>query len=387
MQKLLRNVFDGYQSEGDALKAYTHPDHPARKILTGETLPTFRKDWSAIQKELYSHDVSWHLGQPKYLLGMQMAAIQFPAAKWIFLADSDTLVFAERLATSLRMPGWEPSRPIAFGNMFGVHAEGLPKFTTFLGGAGVLMNGAAVAKVNWTWCINQQQEDLAWSTAPADWRVALCLRLHKIKKVNQKYMYQSNELLQSTVGQPGWSGHYENVMSNCPLTLHYQSPTHMAELFAARDAVDHGGVCVPALSWAKFTEKCDCYSRAEASNLSLSKQTSRDVLPGGVCPSRIELIERSFAVAIDLLERQPPVDVNQAAVRKIVEDSIHVVLFSARRIIQDTIAAIMYEREKDTRDNGGGGGLRAVKFKATVLQALADRTRYKQKVPFCGRHG
>ena len=53
-----------------------------------------------------------------------------------------------------------------------------------------------MAAANLTRCVANQVDKLAWSVAPADWRVALCLD-GPVTKFHAKYMYQSNEQLVS----------------------------------------------------------------------------------------------------------------------------------------------------------------------------------------------
>ena len=298
MANVLVNVYAGFETEADALREHTHPDHPIRKYLEHpEELANrkhFDKDMDAATRELFSskHTLGWHLGQGKYLLGMKLAQVKFPDAKWYIIVDSDTAVFPERIVAGLHLQGRPSNVPVAIGAVYGAAKSALlPKFTSFLGGAGVVVNQAAMQKMNVSKCVDEQVNNLGWSMAPADWRMGLCLNKYNVKKSNEKYMYQGNEQLNCLPhgGPPqecAWGGHYGNVMSDCPLTLHYQTPVHMRELFDARTNADKGGVCVPAPHWRDFTNECDCNPPAKALEIGKIRPTKKGYqLPRGKHPT------------------------------------------------------------------------------------------------------
>lgn len=66
-------------------------------------------------------------------------------------------------------------------------------------------------------------------------------------------------------------------MSDCPLTLHYQTPTQLIDSYVKRDG-ESGDVCIPvAKSQLKRNEphlhaECDCYGRKAASDLAFERR-------------------------------------------------------------------------------------------------------------------
>jgi hypothetical protein len=71
-----------------------------------------------------------------------------------------------------------------------------------------------------------------------------------------------------------WGGHYGQVMSKCPLSLHYQTPEQMLSKQEDNDDPWTAEVCVPGtpLAWKPRTDKCDCHSSLDARNMATEKK-------------------------------------------------------------------------------------------------------------------
>jgi len=386
MSNVLVNVYDGFETEADALREHTHPDHPIRKYLEHpEELATrkhFDKDMDAATRELFSskHTLGWHLGQGKYLLGMELAQAKFPDAKWYIIADSDTMVFPERIVAGLHLQGRPDNVPVAIGAVYGAAKSALlPKFTSFLGGAGVLVNQAAMKKMNVSKCVDEQVANLGWSMAPADWRMGLCLNKYNVKKSNEKYMYQGNEQLNCLPhgGPPqecAWGGHYGNVMSDCPLTLHYQTPVHMQELFDVRTSVDNGGVCVPAPHWRDFTHECSCTNPAKALENGKGRPTKKGYqLPRGTHPTIGQLVDSTIAETVKgrQTEKGGAEQLKASVIKKQVEDIYRVMLFPQRK----EIACVFETASNLYRSNMGMAASDHAAFRAAVIKELATNVK------------
>lgn len=381
MHDVLVNVYAGFASEADALREHTHPDHPIRKYLDHpEELANrkhFENGMDAATRELFSskHTLGWHLGQGKYLLGMELAQAKFPEAKWYIIADSDTMVFPERLVAGLHLEGRSSKVPVAIGAVYGAaKSELLPKFTSFLGGAGVVVNQAAMTKMNLSTCVAEQVSNLGWSTAPADWRMGLCLNKYNVRKSNEKYMYQGNEQLNclphgGTPQECAWGGHYGNVMSDCPLTLHYQTPEHMQALFAARSSRDKGGVCVPAPHWRDFTRECVCSTPAEALENGRAQPPKKgDHLPRGKHPTIAQLVDSTISETVKArLKAGAAEQLKASAIKEKVEDIHMVMLFPQRK----EIASVFATASTLFKEDPGTAASDPAAFRTAVIKALA----------------
>ena len=380
MSKILTNVYAWHASDADALKAHTHPDHPIREYLDHpeDLANVWNKNMDSVTRELFNpdHSISWHLGQPKYLLGLAEAYQTYPDAKWYVIADSDTIMFPERLVAGLHLFGRNDEKAVAIGaTTRAVKSEALPKFTSYLGGAGVVINQAAMQKMNISDCVAQQVGDLGWSTAPADWRLGLCFKRYKVRAEDQKYMYQSNEELNCKPHSPlktcSWAGRYGRTMSDCPLSLHYQTPEHMEELFAARSTKDQGGVCIPSKHWRDFTSDCDCFSTAQAFEKSKESNPPSMVLPGGAAPSESDavnaaIVETARMVGGGANEQQGQHFHNH--VKTAVENLFRVQLFPLRKDV-----AAVADATVDVIQNWGGGKTNqadSLAFRKAVAKAL-----------------
>jgi hypothetical protein len=202
MQGMMHNVYSKHATERDALAAHAHPDHPIFKFLDRpagdrEAAHPFNAADSSTTRELYSeaHGIGWHLSQPKYLLGLQAMRTKFPNADWYLLADSDTLMFPRRLALHTRLLAHNASEAVYLGAIQTTRMENPDRSLRFpLGGAGIIISRGAMASINVSECVERQRTDLQWSTAPADWRVGLCMELgDNVKRMDPLYLYQSNE--------------------------------------------------------------------------------------------------------------------------------------------------------------------------------------------------
>ena len=388
MVDVLRNVYEGHSSDAEALKAYTHPEHPIRQYLDNpEQLAHrehFNKGMDDVTRELFNaeHSIGWHLGQPKYLLGLELVQQMYPNAKWYMVADSDTIVFPERLVAGLHLLGRNEAKPIAIGaTTSSIKNKLLPKFTSFLGGAGVVVNQAAMQKMNISDCVRKQVDDFGWSTSPADWRIGLCTHKFRVQKEDQKYMYQSNEELNCLPHSPiktcAWGGRYGQTMSTCPLTLHYQTPERMRALFAARSAKDRGGVCIPSKHWRDFTSACDCFSSAQAVAKAKEQPPSTMVLPGGTEPSEADIINAAIVETAKMVgDGHGPRDEHfHVHVKAAVEDRFQFQLFPRRKDISSVADATLQMIK-----NGGvamHGKASSAAFRVAIAKSLlAEPTKW-----------
>jgi hypothetical protein len=394
MASILRNVFEGFASEEDAFRTHSHPEHPFRAFVDDpekfKVTNHYRKNMTLIEKEIYSnkHNIGWHLGQVKYLLGLDLVLETFPDAKWYILADSDTFIFPERTVAGLRLDARLQTPPVAIGNVYGAANSPLieKKFTTFLGGAGIIINNAGMLKMDLKVCINMQVTHLGWSTAPADWRVGLCLDKYHVKKDTEKYMYQSNEQLNclphAPVKECTWGGRYGRTMSDCPITLHYQTPERMQELFDERLTKDKGGVCLPAVSWQQFTADCDCYTYTEAIVKGHDVIERLDKLSFGKDPTWGELIDVYIAEIV--AGRQTELDlklkptITSQDVRKHAEEQYRVMLFTKRKdlaLLFDTISSFFATEQSTTQLYKKD----PQKFRAKIIEQFAIAASHLKK--------
>ena len=297
-------------------------------------------------------------------------------ARYLVVADSDTIIFPERIIASLRLHGRDAQKPVVYGNTYHVRAPTLPHFTSLLGGAGIILSKGAREAINIDDCVAKQVEDLAWSTAPADWRIGLCYNRKTVTKYHAQYMYQSNEQLNCLPNGGGlrdcaWGGHYDQTMSDCPLSLHYQTPKHMKELFAGRTSKDGGGVCVPASSWRQFTSKCDCVTSQEAAAMAWSsarKQVAQKVTGNQVFVAHQRVIEATAAEVIKRMQGDAGALDKTRDVRHSVEEVFETPLFSQRKLI----SAVMDDISAAARKAGIAKGFSKPGLDALVADALAD---------------
>lgn len=63
-------------------------------------------------------------------------------------------------------------------------------------------------------------------------------------------------------------------MSECPLSLHYQTPQQLLSKQENNDDPWGEEVCVPStpVAWKTRTEKCDCHKSLEARNMAMEKK-------------------------------------------------------------------------------------------------------------------
>jgi hypothetical protein len=91
-----------------------------------------------------------------------------------------------------------------------------------------------------------------------------------------RYLYQSNENFDclpygGNRRECLWGGHYGRTMSECPVSLHYQTPQQLREKFRIKSRPDEVQLCVPAPTpkWKTRTSTCTCHSDKEARALAL----------------------------------------------------------------------------------------------------------------------
>lgn len=257
------NAFPGLTTQEAQLRATLHPEHPYWEQLARGEEPKYG-----------TYDAAWFISQAKYLIGLERLRAAYPDSEYYVLADSDTFIFPFRLAEALGLFGKrDPDLPIAMGMTFRVHlTEPLDEpdvhaFNILLGGAGVVLSRGALAAMNVSRCVELQRASRVWNAVPSDWRLGLCLSLFGIKREPQFYMYQSNERLNCKAphgpnnGTPGWAGLYQDTMSPCPLSLHYQYPETMRRHYTT--AVLSPATCIPAWTYGGSTE-CNCFPKRGA---------------------------------------------------------------------------------------------------------------------------
>eukprot|EP00039_Didymoeca_costata_P011651 m.164689 g.164689 ORF g.164689 m.164689 type:complete len:484 (-) comp15242_c0_seq14:1339-2790(-) len=349
LKPFLRNVYNGYGSDREAFMDQTHKDHPALLQLTDPDEFERRRHQdkstrTAAENEAFArlHDFNWHLGQPKYLLGMKQALWDFPDAKWYLIVDSDTVVFPERLVSALHLLRRSPDIPIAFGATYHVKSPSLPHFTSLLGGAGLVISRGGMHKMNISNCISLQTSDLAWNTAPADWRMALCLSKYNIPKVGSQYMYQSNEMLNclpngGSIRECAWAGYYSQTMSNCPLTLHYQTSGKINAYFSR---MDEEFVCIPSSSWRAITSECSCFPWIEAVTIAKSKERKKQPITK-VHVSKKEIVLETINASIIFLTVHNMTTPKTADIRYQVEEVFQVILFPWRKTISHVVDVVL----------------------------------------------
>lgn len=93
--------------------------------------------------------------------------------------------------------------------------------------------------------------------------------------MQSRYLYQSNENFDCLPYGGSrrdclWGGHYERIMSKCPLSLHYQTPQQLREKFSSERS-RAGEVCFPAEApaWKTRTTECTCLKDHAALTMAL----------------------------------------------------------------------------------------------------------------------
>mmetsp|Transcript_14276 Transcript_14276/g.50115 ORF Transcript_14276/g.50115 Transcript_14276/m.50115 type:complete len:701 (+) Transcript_14276:88-2190(+) len=121
----------------------------------------------------------WWCGQRNYLVGLQQLVVQFPKAKFYFLANSDTLVFRESLAEltdRLDSAVLQPKEDIYIGHRSRKRVGGASHLIS--SGGGVLIRGTTLRNLslsgNLQTCVDASVRG-SWCWHTLDWMIAECL--------------------------------------------------------------------------------------------------------------------------------------------------------------------------------------------------------------------
>eukprot|EP00039_Didymoeca_costata_P001930 m.56322 g.56322 ORF g.56322 m.56322 type:complete len:393 (-) comp11032_c0_seq1:954-2132(-) len=229
------NVYHDFPSEQSQFDNFIHEKHPFRKHI-------------GHQRAGNTHNLGWHLAQPRYLLGLHALVQRFPNAEWYFIADADTYVHGLRLKRGLLDAYPALERPVALGTQFQRRA-GAKMESCLLGGAGTVISAAGIQAVDLGKCVDFQVKDPQWNKLGADWRIAKCLTHDEanveIKAVDFMWMVDQN----FECGQHGPSdcaSFYSRIhrhKTKCPYTLHYVTPESVRFMF--QTAQRETSVCIP----------------------------------------------------------------------------------------------------------------------------------------------
>jgi hypothetical protein len=217
-------------------------------------------------------NLGWYLAQAKYLFGLNALVAKHPHSDWFLLADSDTYVFADRLAQGV-LAKLDATDALALGSYWIYppsveHRQVRDTQTTnglFLGGAGVLVSRGALRRLNLTACL---QHEHTQSNVPADWRVTMCLRNAGVSLVDVPGLQQTN--LEGGCNPQGsaacrktlYFSIYEH-RTTCPYTVHYTQPERMLFFATLHGRAPRDAVCV--LDPANVTQ-CLCSPGVDENN-------------------------------------------------------------------------------------------------------------------------
>eukprot|EP00037_Helgoeca_nana_P027429 m.313975 g.313975 ORF g.313975 m.313975 type:complete len:579 (-) comp27491_c0_seq1:325-2061(-) len=249
------NVFSDAPTLEAQTKKYIHPHHPWMR---------FR----GTRNGKHSHSLQWHLAQPRFLLGLERLVEWYPASTvdWYLVVDTDTFIFPDRLLTMLgELPDSPRTARMMVGSLFKMSTDGSSKslVSTMLGGSGVAISAAAVSAVDLHFCAREQSTNVNWNRVGGDWRLSLCLESAKIQMIDAHFMLMVDEKF--TCGTTGPKGCFQRYTRQyryptsleCPISLHYMSPSRMRELERERGATTQ--LCLPHMT-AKASG-CKCTDR------------------------------------------------------------------------------------------------------------------------------
>lgn len=243
------NVFAGSPSVQSQVNRFSHPKSPF---------------FSKLAKGQAHHSLAWELAQHKYLLGLVALVRTYPKADWYGIFDSDSFVYPLRLHRALEtIPGGFDPRfdRAAFGARLHHGMRAVGREVLLMGGAGVMLSAAAVAKMNISECVELQRSLLAWNKMASDWRLSACLSKSQIESRHLEFMWMVDSNM--TCGEHGPSGCWENyynrhhnIPTTCPLTLHYMSPEQMRSSWVGVST--NKTVCVPDVHAEEPVGRCSC---------------------------------------------------------------------------------------------------------------------------------
>lgn len=240
------NVFKDTPTQDDQIEKFIHPSNPFLRHI-------------GRQKKSNTHDLGWHLAQPRYLLGLQALVQRFPTAKWYFIADSDTFVFPRRFARGLLRNHNPDSEAIGLGTRWMQRiGPGNTMQACLLGGAGAVLSTAAIQQMNISECVRKQDSILRWNKLASDWRLAECMRDGDVEISAAEFMLMVNDQFTCEPHGPSDCGNFyariHRTRTACPYTYHYMAPSNMTSIFNTQvKTVSDDQVCLPLSDG-----KCEC---------------------------------------------------------------------------------------------------------------------------------
>lgn len=217
------NVFEQTPTEESQIKAFIHPKNPFLRHI-------------GRQKKGNTHNLGWHLAQPRYLLGLEALAERYPTAKWYLIADSDTFMYPRRIARGLLQSHNPDNEAVGLGTVWKQRlGAGNSMQPCLLGGSGAIVSAAAIRQMNMSDCVRKQSSILRWNKLASDWRLAECMRDGEVEIKAAEFMFMVNDHFNCEPhGPSGCDNFYSRIhrtRTACPYTYHYMDPATVATVF------------------------------------------------------------------------------------------------------------------------------------------------------------